>query len=290
MTDDEGDDANTRTASSETLQSMIDDVNLEGFYLKGIINYSYENGYLYLLCELKTGEHLPISFEQLKAEHPHETALCVKKYVIGKTRGDYHQKWATNTLKHRRRNVRRMNRTKGVDKACRIHVRRLKNSKVPSRNSRCSSRPMGEKHGIKVPNSTKETLLLDKINGDSKWHDAMQKELKSLESLGVWKFHHRHHKILSKCQRAPLRMMFDVKKEDLRRKARLVVGSHRTDASHQESFSSVVQSMSLRVLLTMAKEKQNNFKIMSGGAGNAFSRAPAMEKVCAVAGEEFGEH
>ena len=94
--------------------------------------------------ELKTGEYLHRSFEQLKADYPDDTALCIKKYVIRKTRGDYHQKRATNMLKHRRRNIRGINRIQGIDKACRMHVRIIKNSKVLSRNSRCSSRPMGE--------------------------------------------------------------------------------------------------------------------------------------------------
>ena len=40
-------------------------------------------------------------------------------------------------------------------------------------------------------------------------------------------------------QKAPLRMMFDVKKEDLRRKARYVVGSRDIESDHLESCSSV---------------------------------------------------
>ena len=73
-----------------------------------------------------------------------------------------------------------------------------------------------------------------------------------------------------------MRLMFDVKKEDLRRKARLVVGGHVLDSSHLESCSSVVQSISVRMLLTIAAKKK--LKVASGDVGNAFPHADTMEK------------
>ena len=146
---------------------------------------------------------------------------------------------------------------------------------------------MRKKFGIKVPNSTKEASLLDKTNGDSKWHDAIQKELMALQKLNVWRFHLSNHKMSKECQKAPLRMIFDVKKEDLRRKARHVVGGHEIDSDHLEAYSSVVQSMSVRILLTLAHK--HKLKVMSGDVGNAFPNAPTKEKVHAVAGEKFGE-
>ena len=53
--------------------------------------------------------------------------------------------------------------------------------------------------------------------------------------------------------------MFDIKKEDLRRKARLVVGSYVLDSSHLESYSSVVQSVSIRILLTITDKNKMKF-------------------------------
>ena len=50
--------------------------------------------------------------------------------------------------------------------------------------------------------------------------------------------------------------MFDVKTEDLQRKARLVVGGYQLDSSHFKIYSSVVQAISVRILLTIgAKNK-----------------------------------
>ena len=48
---------------SEVFQSLMDDVDLEGFDLNQIINYSHENGFLMLSCELKSGEIIPVPFD-----------------------------------------------------------------------------------------------------------------------------------------------------------------------------------------------------------------------------------
>ena len=51
------------------------------------------------------------------------------------------------------------------------------------RNARVSSAPIREKFGIQILNAVKEVLLLDKINGNAKWCNAIQKEMKALEKL-----------------------------------------------------------------------------------------------------------
>ena len=86
-------------------------------------------------------------------------------------------------------------------------------------------------------------------------------------------------------KKAPLRMIFDMKKEDLRRKATFVVRGYRIDASHLETCSLVAQIMSLRISLTMAQK--HGLKVMSGDVGNAFPHTLTMEKVHVIAGEEF---
>ena len=50
----------------EVFQSIMNDVDLEDFDLNQIINYSHEKGFLMLSCELKSGEILPVPFDQLK--------------------------------------------------------------------------------------------------------------------------------------------------------------------------------------------------------------------------------
>ena len=45
--------------------------------------------------------------------------------------------------------------------------------------------------------------------------------------------------------------------------------------------------MSIMLLVTMAHK--NKLKIMCGDVGNAFPNAPTNEKICDIAGEEFGD-
>ena len=137
----------------------------------------------------------------------------------------------------------------------RLNIRRLKRRKVTSksRNARLFANKMREKFGVAVPNIVKEALSLDKTYGESKWRDAMKKEMMALENLSVWRFYPPGPRMGSDFQKAPLRMIFDMKKEDFRRKARHAVGGYKIDSSHIESFSSVVQSMSIRMMLTMAE-------------------------------------
>ena len=67
----------------------------------------------------------------------------------------------------------------------------------------------------------------------------------------------------------------------------MVVGSHLIDSSHLENHSLVVQTMSVRILMTIAHK--NGLRMMSGDVGNAFLHEPTQEKVFAIAGKEFGE-
>ena len=110
-----------------------------------------------------------------------------------------------------------------MDKAFRIHIRRIKkarkSSSSKSQNSRLSTKTMREKFGIKVPNSIKEALLLDVTNGGNKLYKAIQKELMALKRSNTWKFRPTHDCIPKEHQKVPLRMIFDTNEEDLRRKA-----------------------------------------------------------------------
>ena len=74
----------------------------------------------------------------------------------------------------------------------------------------------------------------------------MQKEVMAFEKLNVWKCHPNRHKMSKECQKAHLRIIFDVNKEELRRKARHFMRFHNIDSEYLESCSSVVQSMSIR--------------------------------------------
>ena len=62
--EDNGEDMNVNeNLLPEVLQSLNDDTEVGDFDLQRITNYSYENGYLYLLCELKSGETILVLFK-----------------------------------------------------------------------------------------------------------------------------------------------------------------------------------------------------------------------------------
>ena len=87
-------------------------------------------------------------------------------------------------------------------------------------------------------------------------------------------------------QRAPMRMIFDVKQQDHRFKARIVVGGHVIDSSDYNTYSSTIKDVSVRLMMLVAC--QNNLEFLTGDVSNAFCTAPCPEKIWAVYGREFG--
>ena len=72
-------------------------------------------------------------------------------------------------------------------------------------------------------------------------------------------------------QYAPLRLIFDIKQEDLRRKSRIVAGGHVIESSMFENYSSVVQTRTIRILETIAISEGLN--LITDDIGNAFIHA-----------------
>ena len=75
--------------------------------------------------------------------------------------------------------------------------------------------------------------------------------------------------------------------KDLRRKARLIVSRYVFDLSHLELYSSVIQLISMRILLIVVAK--NILKVVSRNIGNALSHANVLEKVFAIADLEYSK-
>jgi hypothetical protein len=82
-------------------------------------------------------------------------------------------------------------------------------------------------------------------------------------------------------------MIFDVKMEDLRRKARFVAGGHTTDTSHAMTYASVVWRDS--VIIALALAALNDLNVKMADIENAYLTAPITEKIWTVLGPEFGD-
>ena len=82
-------------------------------------------------------------------------------------------------------------------------------------------------------------------------------------------------------------MIFDIKKENLWRKARLVVEEHILDSIYLESCLLVVQLISIRILLSIVAKY--GLKVVSRDVGNVSPYNEIIEKVYAITRPEFGE-
>jgi hypothetical protein len=81
-------------------------------------------------------------------------------------------------------------------------------------------------------------------------------------------------------------MIFDIKMEDFRHKARLVAGGHMTKAPATITYASVVSRKTIRIAFLMAA--LNDLHVKIGDVLNAYITAPITEKVWTVLRPEFG--
>jgi hypothetical protein len=140
------------------------------------------------------------------------------------------------------------------------------------------------KFGIEVPKTVKEALDLDRKNGNTLWVDAIAKQMK--EVCIAFNILPDGHSVPIGYQKIPCHMIFEVKMEDLRQKARLVAGGHRTKAPVTITYASVVSRETMRLALTIAS--LNDLKVKVGDVLNAYITAPVKDKVWTVLGPEFG--
>ena len=135
-----------------------------------------------------------------------------------------------------------------------------------------------------MPKTVKEAATLDAKNGDTKWMDAISKEMTNVRVA---------FDILKDGDRAPIghkqincHLIYDVKMEDFRRKAQLVASGHMTETPKCMTYSSVVGRETVRIALTLAA--LNNLQVKAGDVINAYVTAPCSENIWTVLGKEFG--
>jgi hypothetical protein len=142
------------------------------------------------------------------------------------------------------------------------------------------------KFGVRIPRTVRECHELDKENGNTMWQDAIQKEMNNV-TVAL--------KMLDKGEEVPpaykyidCHMIFDVKMENFRRKARLVAGGHMTGVPSVPTYASVVSRESVRIALTIAA--LNDLDILASDVQNAYITAPNSERIWTRCGIESGSH
>jgi len=211
-----------------------------------------------ICCQWKDGSSSWENLSDLKESHPIETSEYAK--IIGIDHEPAFNWWVPHILKKRDRII----------------------SLVKKRNPRFLKKT--HKLGIEVPKTVREALDIDRRNGNTLWADAIAKEMKDVRVA---------FKLLLDGQSAPIgyqkitcHMIFDIKMEDFRRKARLVAGGHRTEAPATITYASVVSRETVRIALLMAA--LNDLEVKIGNVLNAYITAPVTKKVWTVLGPEFG--
>ena len=139
--------------------------------------------------------------------------------------------------------------------------------------------------GIRLPKNAAEAKIIDDINGNTLWQDAIAKEMRDVRPA---------FETLPSGERAPrdyqcvyCHMMFTVKMEDFRNKARLVGGRHMNEAHATVTYASVVSRETVRIVLLIAA--LNYLEVKTGDVQNAYIAAPVKEKVWTILGTEFGQ-
>ena len=140
------------------------------------------------------------------------------------------------------------------------------------------------KFGIEVPRTVREAYELDKKNGNTLWADAIKKEMENVRvAFQIFK---DGEVVPIGYQQVRCHMIFDIKQDDFRRKARLVAGGHTTEAPATVTYASVVSRESVRIALLLAA--LNDVEVKTADIENAYITAPCSEKIYTTLGPEFG--
>ncbi|MEM7375710.1 MAG: reverse transcriptase domain-containing protein, partial [Bacteroidota bacterium] len=139
--------------------------------------------------------------------------------------------------------------------------------------------------GVRIPRSIREAMLLDKANGNTKWKDAIETELRALyEDNKCFKALKSKSEIPSGYKYVPLLWAFAVK-FDLRHRARCVAGGHVTEDLEFDIYSGVVDLETVRIALVAAI--LTSLRIVAADIGSAYIQAFTMEKIYTIAGPEW---
>ena len=138
-------------------------------------------------------------------------------------------------------------------------------------------------YGIELPHSVDEDLRFDKLNGNTFWSDAINKEMEDLKVA---------FDIKPESSRPPVNytfatghLIFDVRMT-LEPKARWVKDGHKTTILEWSTFAGVVSRESVCIAFTYAA--LNGLPVCTADIQNAYLQAPASEKHYVICGPELG--
>ena len=141
-------------------------------------------------------------------------------------------------------------------------------------------------YGFLVPRNYRQAIELDQSNGNSKWTDATNLELKQIDDYKTFEDKGKGGNPGKDYKKINVHFVYAVK-HDGRHKARLVAGGHLTDTPIDSVYSSVVSLRGIRILAFLAE--LNDLELWATDIGNAYLESYTKEKVYIKAGPEFGD-
>lgn len=252
---------------------------------------SRTTGKLYILVQWDTGNSSLIDATDLQKDEPVRLANFIRTNPVERSRNGYWNKWALTTLSAISRATRRLRNiyepadTPADGPTLYRRARRVLRRTAKHKNKRPFLAEPAIVLGVPVPRNPAEAAAFDKANGNTLWRDSNKAEVDGIQEHGTFEFLPPGAAPPEGYQKAPLRVIYDVK-HDLRRKTRIVIGGHKVDATGLSRYSSVVQLASIRLLNIIAKAQ--NLQCLAGDIGNAYLNAETEEKVYVVCGKEFG--
>ena len=141
-------------------------------------------------------------------------------------------------------------------------------------------------YGYQVPRNHEEAVFIDEKCGNTMWQDAEKLEISQLFEYDTFKDLGKGTPIPEGYQKIPCHMVYAVK-HDGRHKARMVAGGHRTETPSDSIYSGVVSLPGIRLVTFLAE--LNELELWGTDIGNAYLESYTKEKVCFIAGGEFGE-
>ena len=140
--------------------------------------------------------------------------------------------------------------------------------------------------GAEAPQSIKHAIQSDRDNGNRLWKEAIDKEPWQPNDCKTFHCLKSYRETPQGCSRIPYHFVFAVKVDGSRRKARPVAGGNRAPECDGEVHSGVVGMDAVR--LTFLHASLNNPNACAADIGNTFLCAKCKEKLCVVAGDDFG--
>ena len=113
-------------------------------------------------------------------------------------------------------------------------------------------------------------MRIDTATGNTKWQDAIKKEVAALIMYCFFDFKTSDYKPPTDYQYCRLHWVYDVK-QDLTCKARLVCNGSQVDPKGLSTRATVVKSISVRLLDLIANAL--GLEVLCGDIGNAFIQA-----------------